>query len=67
MFDRQRARQKAYVFLFGLRRFGRLGPMGLAYTGLQMWRRLFPQQKQAVRMRAGQAAQNVRKSRARPR
>jgi hypothetical protein len=48
------------MFLFGARRFGRMGPMGLAYTGYQIYRRLSPQQKQAIRMRAGQLASRAR-------
>jgi hypothetical protein len=34
------------------RRFGRLGPLGIAYTGYRLWRRLSPEQKQALRARA---------------
>ena len=39
------------MFLFAARRFGRMGPLGIAYTGYRLWRRLSPQQKQALRAR----------------
>ena len=55
------------MFLFGMRRFGRMGPLGLAYTGYQMWRRLSPQQKQAIRQRVGGLAQSARQANARRR
>jgi hypothetical protein len=51
------------MFLFGLRRFGRLGPLGLAYTAYRLWRRLSPQQRQAVRRRTRQAADRIRAGR----
>lgn len=54
------------MFLFGARRFGRVGPLGLAYTGYQLYKRLSPQQKQAIRARTGQLAGRVRAARTRP-
>jgi hypothetical protein len=48
------------MFLFGLRRF-RMGPLGLAFTGYQLWRRLSPQQKQALRARATQLGGSIRR------
>lgn len=39
------------MFLFFARRFG-FGPMGLAYAGYRVWRRLTPQQKAAISARA---------------
>jgi hypothetical protein len=39
----------APVFVFGARRLGRMGPLGLAFTAYRLWRRLSPQQKQAIR------------------
>lgn len=38
------------MFLFRARRFG-FGPVGLAYAGYRVWRRLTPQQKAAIRAR----------------
>jgi hypothetical protein len=49
------------MFLFGARRFGRMGPLGLAYTGYQLWRRLSPQQKQALKSRATQFGLSMRR------
>jgi hypothetical protein len=40
------------VFLFGSRRFTRLGPLGLAFGAFQLWRRLSPAQKAAIQSRA---------------
>jgi len=40
------------MFFFGARRFGRMGPLGIAYTAYRLWRRLSPAQKQALRARA---------------
>lgn len=47
------------MFLFGLRRLGRTSPLGLALTGYQLWRRLSPEQKRAVKRRAQRVAQQV--------
>lgn len=55
------------MFLFGTRRFGRIGPLGIAYTGYRLWRRLSPEQKQALRARAVALAHHARAGRgARP-
>ena len=40
------------MFLFGARRFGRMGPIGIADAGYRLWRRLSPEQKHALRARA---------------
>jgi hypothetical protein len=48
------------MFLFGARRFGRMGPLGLALTGYQLWKRLSPQQKQAIRGHATQFGDRIR-------
>lgn len=48
------------MFLFRLGRVGRMGPMGLAFTAYQLWRRLSPQQKAAIRSRAGLLVRRVR-------
>jgi hypothetical protein len=40
------------MFLFRASRLGRMGPLGLALTGYQLWRRLSPAQKAAMRSRA---------------
>jgi hypothetical protein len=49
------------VFLFGgVRRFKGLGPLGLAFMGYRLWRRLSAQQKSAIRERAGSAASKLR-------
>jgi hypothetical protein len=47
------------MFLFALRRLGRTSPLGLAFTAYQLWRRLSPQQKQAVGRRAQQVARRI--------
>lgn len=39
------------MFLF--RRLGRVGPVGIAFTAYQLWRRLSPRQRAALRGRAG--------------
>ena len=54
------------MFLFGMRRFGRMGPLGLAYTGYQLWRRLSPAQKQRIRGGATSLAGRARRRRADP-
>ncbi|HET7136758.1 MAG TPA: hypothetical protein VFI04_00240 [Gaiellaceae bacterium] len=51
------------MFLLRVGRFGRIGPLGLAYTGYRMWRRLSPQQKAAIRRRVGGVAGRVRRGR----
>jgi len=51
------------MVFFGARRFGRMGPLGLAYTGYQLWKRLSPQQKQAVTSSATQLAGRLRSAR----
>lgn len=51
------------MFLFGFRRFGRLGPLGVAYAGYRLWRRLSPAQKQALRARTVAIAERVRAGR----
>jgi hypothetical protein len=48
------------MFLFRLRRFGRLGPLGLAYTAYRLWRRLTPAQKATLRGHASGVAGRVR-------
>ena len=51
------------VFLFGgVRRFGGMGPLGLAFMGYRLWRRLSVQQKSAIRERAGSAVGKLRRS-----
>lgn len=52
--------RESLVFLFRLARVGRMGPMGLAFTGYQLWRRLSPQQKAAIRSRAGVLVRRAR-------
>jgi hypothetical protein len=54
------------MFLFGARRFGRLGPLGIAYTGYRLWRRLSPEQKQALRARALALSERARGTRRTP-
>jgi hypothetical protein len=44
------------VFFLGTRKFG---PLGMAYTGYRMWRRLSPQQKAMLRGHAGTLAGRV--------
>jgi len=51
------------MFLFVARRFGRFGPLGFAYTGYQLWRRLSPQQKQALRAHAAAVVERARNRR----
>lgn len=48
------------MFLFGMRRFGRMGPLGMAYTAYQLWRRLSPDQKRQIRTRSSQLASRLR-------
>jgi hypothetical protein len=52
----------AAMFLFGLRRFGRFGPLGLAYTAYRLWRRLTPAQKARLRGHAAGVAGRARGS-----
>jgi hypothetical protein len=54
------------AMFFGARRFGRMGPLSLAFAGYRMWQRLSPQQKQAVRARATQVAAQLRSRRQPP-
>jgi hypothetical protein len=51
------------MFLFAALRFGRMGPLGIAYTGYRLWRRLSPEQKQALRARAVALAHRARAGR----
>jgi len=48
------------MFLFGARRFGRMGPLGLALAGYQLWRRMSPEQKKRVRRHASQVGGRIR-------
>jgi len=54
------------MFLFGARRFGRMGPLGLAYTGYRLWRRLSPEQKRAIKARASNLTGRLRGGPPRP-
>lgn len=47
-------------------RLGRIRPLGIAYAGYQLWRRLSPQQKQAIKTRAGNLATQIRGRRVPP-
>jgi hypothetical protein len=49
------------MFLFGMRRFGRMGPLGLLFTAYRLWRRLSPQQKQALRAHGARLGRNMRR------
>lgn len=49
------------VFLFRLSRVGRLGPLGIALTGYQLWRRLSPKQREAIRKRGGELVTRARR------
>jgi len=40
------------MFLLRGSKFGRLGPLGIAFTGYRLWQRLSPSQKVALRSRA---------------
>ena len=49
------------MFLFGgVRRFRGMGPLGVAFMGYRLWRRLSVQQKSAIRQRAGSAVSKLR-------
>jgi hypothetical protein len=48
------------MFLFRASRFARMGPVGVAFAGYELWRRLSPQQRQAIRARAAVVAGGVR-------
>jgi hypothetical protein len=47
------------VFLFRAGRFGRMGPLGMAFMGYRVWRRLSPQQKASIRQRVSDVAGHV--------
>jgi hypothetical protein len=51
------------VFLFRVGRFGRMGPLGMAFMGYQMWRRLSPQHKAAIGKRVSAIAGQIRRGR----
>ena len=48
------------MFFFRAARFGRMGPLGLAFTGYQLWRRLSPAQKAAMRSKTQDLVGNLR-------
>ena len=51
------------MFLFGgVRRFRGMGPLGVAFMGYRLWRRLSVQQKAAIRERAGGVVGKLRRS-----
>jgi hypothetical protein len=52
------------VFLFRLGRLGRMGPLGIAFTGYQLWRRLSPQQRAALKQRGSGFVAQAKKRRA---
>jgi hypothetical protein len=49
------------VFLFRLSRLGRIGPVGIALTGYQLWRRLSPKQRAAIRTRGREMVTRTRR------
>jgi hypothetical protein len=53
------------MFLLRLSRLGRIGPVGIAFTAFQLWRRLSPQQRAALRARASSVVVEARGRRAR--
>lgn len=51
-FEITRAGQTLRMFFLRGAKFGRLGPLGIAFTGYRLWQRLSPSQKASLRSRA---------------
>jgi hypothetical protein len=51
------------MFLLRLSRLGRLGPVGIALTAFQLWQRLSPQRRAAVRARMSELVTQARRRR----
>jgi hypothetical protein len=62
-FDDGTAGIEERMFLFGPRRFGRMGPLGIAFSAYQLWRRLSPQQKQSLRSKVTAVVDQARAGR----